>query len=66
MREIAVFKELRQRGNSEPGFPQLLSLKKGFEQAEIILKALGPNIKTLMRQCPKGKFSPPTCFLLVS
>lgn len=42
-----------------------MSYKEAPESAEIILNALGPNLRTLMRQCPNGKFSPPTCYKLV-
>ena len=60
-----MFKDLKRRGNCEPGFPKLLSYKEVPESAEIILNALGPNLRTLMKQCPYGKFSPPTCFKLI-
>ena len=29
------------------------------------MQALGPNIGALLRQCPNGHFSLPTCFKLV-
>lgn len=61
-----MLKELLQCGNYQLGFPQILTFKEGPESAEIILNALGPHIRTLIRQCPDGKFSVPTCFKLVS
>ena len=60
-----VYKDLKERGNREPGFPRLLSFKEGLESAEIIMSALGPNIRTLVRKCPNSNFSAPTCFLIV-
>ena len=63
---MAVLYELRKRGNKDIGFPVLVSHMEGPNSSEIILEALGPNIRTLLGQCPNGSFSNLTCYKLVS
>ena len=66
LNEMSVLLELQKRGNTDTGFPVLLSHKEGPKSSEVILEALGPNLRTLMGQCPNGRFSRPTCYKLVS
>ena len=65
--ELEVLLELKtQKHDVQHGFPKLLSFQQGENSSEIILEALGPNLKTLMSQCPNKRFSAPTCYKLVS
>ena len=67
-REIDVFKNLTpphiykdnvnfDKDGKLIGFPQLVSFAQNTKQAEILMKALGPNLRTLLKQSPGGVFS---------
>ena len=40
----------------------MYSCKKNDLQSELLLEALGPNLKKLKSQCPAKKFCEPTCY----
>lgn len=55
LKEIAVFKDIINRhqnnGQLEPlvGFPEMISHIKGGKTAEILMEALGPNLRKLLK-----------------
>lgn len=47
------------------GFPLMESNIKGEETAEILMEALGPNLRKLLRQCPQQTFSKPSVYQII-
>lgn len=39
------------------GFPVIISKMESKDQAEILMEALGPNLRKLAQQCPGDGFS---------
>ena len=48
--------------NSQLGFPDVISIMCSQEQQEILMKALGPNLRTLTKQIPNNEFSKTTVY----
>ena len=46
------------------GFPEIVSKKDNNKRAEILMQALGPNLRKLVKQCPGKKFSKTTVFMI--
>ena len=46
------------------GFPTPISFIEGQKSAEILMEALGPNFRKLLRECPNSKFSKTTVYML--
>ena len=46
------------------GFPEIISKKDNNKRAEILMSALGPNLRKLVKQCPGRKFSKTTTFMI--
>jgi len=46
------------------GFPEIISVIESDSSAEILMVALGQNLKKLVRQCPSGYFSPTTVYMI--
>ena len=46
------------------GFPEIVSKKDTNKRAEILMQALGPNLRKLVKQCPGKKFSKTTTFMI--
>ena len=44
--------DLRKKDPSITGFPQIISKMESENQAEILMEALGPSLKKLVKQCP--------------
>ena len=73
LKEIAVFKRLddmmkrRQKDEQlEPlvGFPDMISHLEGQKSAEILMEALGPNLRKLLKQCPGNIFTKTTVYMI--
>jgi hypothetical protein len=47
------------------GFPKLVSVKESERNNEILLQALGPNLRSLQKQCPNRRFNRATIFKMV-
>ena len=58
---------LKRQNNSEDfiGFPKYVSSLQGTESAEILMEALGPNLKKYLRECPGGVFSKTTVYKII-
>ena len=70
-KEIAVFRKLEEKQKQlaaereeMPGFPKILSTKESSSSAELLMEALGPNIRKLLKQCPTGLFSKTTTYII--
>jgi len=67
-KEINVFNTIadakKKAADSEKfvGFPALISSIQGPDSAEILMEALGPNIRKLLKQCPGAVFSKPSVY----
>ena len=46
------------------GFPEIVSKKDNNKRAEILMQALGPNLRKLVKQCPGKKFSKTTVYMI--
>jgi len=46
------------------GFPDMISNIEGQLSAEILMEALGPNLRKLLKQCPGYKFSNTTVYMI--
>mmetsp|Transcript_13148 Transcript_13148/g.20443 ORF Transcript_13148/g.20443 Transcript_13148/m.20443 type:complete len:121 (+) Transcript_13148:210-572(+) len=72
MKEVTVFKKLhefkekheRLTGDTIPGFPEMVSKIEGKDTAEILMKALGPNLRKLLKDCPGHYFSQTTVYMI--
>ena len=67
IKEMAVFNcitEQQRLGQSEKfiGYPKLLSALRGPNSAEILMEALGANLRKLLKELPGGVFSKPTVY----
>mgnify|MGYP006893281187 CR=1 FL=1 len=47
------------------GFPKFISSLRGPNSAEILMEALGPNLRKLLKECPGGVFSKATVFKII-
>ena len=81
LKEISVFKKVMEikRGlkdlhsQSIPphitegvvGFPDMISHIEGQQSAEILMEALGPNLRKLLKQCPSNVFSKTTVYMII-
>lgn len=72
-KEIAVFKKIAQMNHNLPeqskiedfgGFPALVSNLENHNQAEILMEALGPNLRKLLKQCPGKVFSKTSIYMI--
>lgn len=59
---MAVFKLLGEKKNI--GFPKIISEKCNSEQTEILMEALGPNLKSVVRIAPTGQLSLRSVFMI--
>lgn len=72
LKEIAVFKnieEYKKRQNEEGqekivGFPIMTSNREGQKTAELLMEALGPNLRKLLKECPGNVFSKTTVYMI--
>jgi hypothetical protein len=75
LKEIVVFKKLNQMRSNLPengnpgeeefmGFPKMISNLQGASQAEILMEALGPNLRKLLKQCPGKVFSKTSIYMI--
>ena len=46
------------------GFPRLISFLEGPNSTEILMQALGPNLRKLLKECPGGYFSKNTVYMI--
>ena len=46
------------------GFPGLMSSIQSEETAEILMEALGPHLRKILKECPGGVFSKPTVYMI--
>jgi hypothetical protein len=46
------------------GFPDMISHLEGQKSAEILMEALGPNLRKLLKQCPGNIFSKTTVYMI--
>ena len=46
------------------GFPKVVSKLETQNKAEILMEALGPSLKKLLKQCPNKSFSKMTAFVI--
>lgn len=63
-KRVQIFKETRRPSDEEIGFPDMLSYKYNTNTGEILMEALGPNLKVLLNQCQKNVFSKTTIFMI--
>lgn len=71
--EIMVFnaitsglkKQSKDAANKYLGFPKCVSSIVGTKSAEILMEALGPNLRKYLRECPGGVFSKPTILKII-
>lgn len=70
-KENAVFQKLEEKKKQLadehedlPGFPRVISTKESSTSAELLMEALGPNIRKLLKQCPTGFFSKTTTYII--
>ena len=47
------------------GFPEMISHIEGQKSAEILMEALGPNLRKLSKQCPGNIFSKKTAYMII-
>jgi hypothetical protein len=72
IKEMAVMKKLTdymslkkaQNDSSAEGFPTLISSLEGQNQSEILMEALGPNLRKLLKESPNQHFSKMTIFMI--
>ena len=74
IKEMTVMKKIEEekskyRFDSEQydrftGFPSPISFLEGPKSAEILMEALGPNLRKLVRECPNQKFSKTTVYMI--
>lgn len=74
IKEMTVMKKLQDEKNKFKndkvnlekfvGFPTSISFIEGQKSAEILMEALGPNFRKLLRECPNSKFSKTTVYML--
>ena len=46
------------------GFPEMISNIEGQESAEILMEALGSNLRKILKQCPGNSFSKKTVYMM--
>ena len=46
------------------GFPEMISNIEGPQTAEILMEALGPNLRKLLKQCPGNVFTKTTVYMI--
>ena len=46
------------------GYPEMISKIESKETAELLMEALGPNLRKLLAQCPGKLFSKTTVYML--
>lgn len=46
------------------GFPEMISKIESKETAELLMEALGPNLRKLLAQCPGRLFSRTTVYMI--
>lgn len=67
-KEKAVLNQLddyfREDTQEVKGFPDIVSKKDNNKRAEILMQALGPNLRKLVKQCPGKKFSKTTVYMI--
>ena len=51
--ELKVLQHVREIGAIRDGFPEIISVKENSQCAEILMEALGPNLRKLRVQCSK-------------
>ena len=51
-------------GEGLVGFPEMISYIEGSKSAEILMEALGPNLRKLLKQCPGNVFSKTTVYMI--
>jgi serine/threonine protein kinase len=64
MAESTVLAKLGRADYSKFGFPKMESQMVGSEQSEILMEALGVDLKTIQSKQPNGRFSVPTCLFI--
>jgi len=74
LKEISVFKKLNEmkkavgvngvESESLVGFPEMISYIESNKTAEILMEALGPNLRKLLKQCPGNVFSKTTVYMI--
>jgi serine/threonine protein kinase len=47
------------------GFPEMISHIEGGKTAEILMEALGPNLRKLLKQCPGNIFTKTTVYMII-
>ena len=52
------------RTNQLIGYPEIVSKKEYDQQAELLMLALGSNLKKLSKECPGGAFSKTTVYMI--
>jgi serine/threonine protein kinase len=62
-KEVAVFMKLKNLKNCI-GYPEMISKIESKETAELLMEALGPNLRKLLAQCPGKLFSKTTVYML--
>tara|TARA_B110000285_G_C15093652_1_gene600608 strand:- start:1392 stop:1667 length:276 start_codon:yes stop_codon:yes gene_type:complete len=74
IKEMTVMKKLQDEKNKAKndsvlsekfvGFPTPVSFLEGQKSAEILMEALGPNFRKLLRECPNSKFTKTTVYTI--
>lgn len=59
-REKSILIRLRDEGKCQLGFPLLISIMEGQTHAELLMEALGANLKSLHCQTANQQFTPAT------
>ncbi len=62
--ERQTLEQIKERGLHRRGFPEILSAREGPQHCEILMEALGSDLKALSEERPAKYFSPKTCFLI--
>lgn len=57
--------EFKQNNLCNFGFPELISCLEDEDHAEMLLEALGFNLRQVMLELPTCNFSRPTCFKIM-
>ena len=63
-KEQIILELFKEKGLCKSGFPMVHSIKQNNKQAEILMEAIGPNLKKLKYQCPTKNFSKATALAI--
>ena len=74
IKEMTVMKKINEEQNKYKhgscqlekfkGFPMAISFLEGPQSAEILMEALGPNFRKLLRECPNSRFSKTSVYMI--